>query len=53
MGAYSGAKNFFKKPLEQVAKNLGYKEDNILILSGDEETLRKKFPRYISEYFIV
>ena len=44
MGAYSGAKKFFKKPLEQVAKNLGYKEDHILILSGDEETLRKNFP---------
>lgn len=44
MGAYSGAKKFFKKPLDQVAKNLAYKEDNILILSGDEETLRKDFP---------
>lgn len=43
MGAYLGAKNFFNISLEDVARKLGYSDENILILSGNEEELRRNY----------
>lgn len=44
MGAFAGAKYFFEDPLVEVAYNLGYAQDNILILQGDMESLQTQFP---------
>lgn len=44
MGAFLGVSHFFKRPLYEVARDLGYGEDNILILQGNEYDLVKNFP---------
>lgn len=44
MGAYNGVSQFFDIPLDQVAVELGYDEDNILILRGDQRTLEDEYP---------
>ena len=44
MGAYTGLQNFFKKSLVEVARNLDYEQDNLLILEGDLHSLEKLFP---------
>lgn len=44
MGAFTGATHFFNISLEKAARNLGYAEDNILILTGDIETLQRDYP---------
>ncbi len=44
MGAFKGAGQFFKKPLWQVAESMGYADDNIIILKGDINQLKEKFP---------
>jgi len=44
MGAFSGVSLFFNAPLDKVAKSLGYEEDNILILQGDEHRLATDYP---------
>lgn len=45
MGAYSGVKAFFKKPITEMAESLGYADDNLLILRGDAEELQRRFPQ--------
>lgn len=44
MGAFIGSQSFFKYPLIRVAQNLGYAQDNLLILQGDIQTLQNQFP---------
>lgn len=44
MGAYTGSQSFFKYPLVEVAQNLGYSEDNLLILQGNIQALQNQFP---------
>ncbi len=44
MGAYNGVSQFFGRPLDQVAAEFGYDEDNILILRGDQQTLEIEYP---------
>lgn len=44
MGAFSGVSQFFGRPLDQVASELGYDEDNILILRGDQKGLMANYP---------
>ncbi len=44
MGAFDGATKFFDSSLEQVAREYGYSAENILILSGEEATLRSQYP---------
>lgn len=44
MGAFTGVKEFFNRPLADVAKEMGYDEDNILILKGDEQGLMTNYP---------
>jgi len=43
-GAYTGALEFFGSPLDIVAKEFNYDEDNILILRGDIAALHSKYP---------
>lgn len=45
MGAFTGAKQFFGRPLDEAAAEYGYSADNILILQGNGEELRTRFPR--------
>ena len=45
MGTFTGVGNFFGRPLDEVAAELGYSQDNILILQGNEEELRRRYPR--------
>lgn len=44
MGAFTGSQAFFKYPLIEVARRLGYAQDNLLILEGDMESLQNDFP---------
>lgn len=44
MGAYSGVSQFFGRPLDQIATELGYAMDNILILKGDLQSLKEDYP---------
>ena len=44
MGAFVGAEHFFNKPLIEVAKQLHYDEDNLLILQGKEQELKERYP---------
>lgn len=44
MSAFLGIANFFTVPLDQVARDFGYSEDNILILNSNKEALRRGFP---------
>lgn len=43
MGAYTGLKNSLDKSLVDYAKELNYKEENIVILNGDEAELEKNY----------
>ena len=43
MGAFSGATEFFRMPLSQLARRYRYAEDNICILEGDLQKLREQF----------
>lgn len=45
MGAYDGVRKFFGRPLDDVAAELGYDEDNILILQGKEPELQTRYPQ--------
>ena len=45
MGAFTGAREFFHRPLDEVAAEYGYSDDNLLILRGNGEELRARFPR--------
>lgn len=45
MGAFEGLKTFFEKSLEEIASQLNYSEENILILKGKQDELRIKFPK--------
>ena len=44
MGAFVGVSKLFGNKIIEYAKKAGYSEDNILILSGDEIELAKKYP---------
>lgn len=44
MGAFYGVSRFFGKPLDKVAAELMYTDDNILILSGKETELKERYP---------
>ncbi len=44
MGAFNGVSQFFGRPLDQVACELGYEEDNILILRADQKGLMENYP---------
>ena len=44
MGAFTGAQTFFNCPLVEVARRLGYSQDNVLILQGDLQALQNSFP---------
>jgi hypothetical protein len=44
MGAFAGLSNYLDRPLSQYAKEYGYDVDNIAILEGDEQRLRREFP---------
>lgn len=44
MGAFKGSQNFFNDPLIDVARRLGYAQDNLLILEGDLQSLQNLFP---------
>lgn len=44
MGAFQGVSEFFDRPLYEVAEQFGYDEDNLLILSGNEQRLRQLYP---------
>lgn len=44
MGAFTGSQSFFKYPLVEVARRLGYDQDNLLILQGDIDTLSNMYP---------
>ena len=41
MGAFSGVKLCFNKPLPVIARTFGYSEANILILEGKEAELKE------------
>lgn len=45
MGAFEGLKTFFEKSLEEIASQLNYSEEKILILKGKQDELRIKFPK--------
>lgn len=45
MGAYQGVSEFIGKDLAKVAKEMKYQEDNILILNGELDTLKSKYPQ--------
>lgn len=45
MGAYDGVSQFFGLPLDEVAEELGYDEDNILVLRNDEQGLEARYPQ--------
>ena len=49
MGAFSGVKSCFNKPLAEVAQSLHYDESNIVILEGDEIRLREEFPQVYND----
>ena len=44
MGAFVALKDYFGKPLVEMARDFGYDESNILILKGDKEELKSRFP---------
>lgn len=44
MGAYEGVSNFFAGNLCDLARELGYRNDNICVLTGDAITLQRLFP---------
>lgn len=44
MGAYKGLTKFFDRNLSELAARLGYGQDNLYVLSGDEQNLRQSFP---------
>lgn len=44
MSAFLGVSQLFGQGLEKHARKLGYAEDNILILAGDEAGLKARFP---------
>ena len=44
MGAYSELSKHFFKDIVQTARDFGYSESNILILLGQENELKTKFP---------
>lgn len=44
MNAFIGAQQLFNKPLVEVAREFGYKEDNLLVLEGNIQGLRERFP---------
>lgn len=44
MGAFKGVSGWLKKPITDVAQSLGYSGDNILVLQGDDERLRREYP---------
>lgn len=41
---YDSLTKFFEKPLEILAKEYGYSEENLLILKDEKESLKKQFP---------
>lgn len=45
MSAYDGVSKFFGRPLDEVAEELGYDEDNILVLQNKEEELEARYPQ--------
>ena len=44
MGAYEGVRKFFGGNLCDLARELGYRNDNICVLTGDAITLQRLFP---------
>jgi hypothetical protein len=44
MGAFYGLSQYFSKGIISKAIELGYSEPNVLILKGDEISLRNKYP---------
>lgn len=44
MSTYIEIKQIFKRPLTDIAKELGYPDSTICVLSGDEELLKEKYP---------
>ena len=50
-GPFNGLQNFFGKPLVEKAEELGYSADNILILKGKMDELRRKYPETYSNLY--
>ncbi len=45
MGAFVGAQAFFNIPILEVAKKYNYDKDNLLILEGNERSLKMEYPQ--------
>lgn len=45
MGAFAGLCAYFDRPLAEYAVELGYTQDNVLVLEGDLERLQREYPQ--------